>query len=483
MSLFLRGMALLVVVALFAAACSGSDGSDGSDGSSTTTSTIAAGATTVTTATITTTTTTTTAPVDDGIAVDGVTVTADTIYLGMLADLSGPFSGNVVDLIDAQLVFWSDLNESGGIAGRQIELLIEDTAYDLDRHQAAYEDLKDQVVFFSHSTGSPHTAAVANDLVADDRLAVAVSWYSGWADPELGANVVETGSNYCLEAMNGLNAIAVAHQEQNGSLPTLAIATDSGEYGEDSAAGARFVAEALGLEVRFDGGGTIEPIRDKSAIGAEIAATEADWVWLATDPISTAEIVAAALSSGYAGAWSGAMPSFSPRLLATDLGEYLSDTWWLSVLFAPVGADVDGMPEVYAALADAYPDRYPSDGLIKGYLEFATTRQILERAAELGDLTPQGVLAARADLGGLEFDGISPATVFADTLDAAATRETALYRPSKDAFDAQGGLNATFAEGAVSPYELVESFFVSDVAAAYSFDGPCYTIAIPLDDG
>jgi ABC-type branched-subunit amino acid transport system substrate-binding protein len=415
--------------------------------------------------------------------VDGITVTADTIYLGLLADLSGPLSGHDVDLVDAQLVFWSDLNESGGIAGRRVELLIEDTGLDPDRYRASYADLKDRVVFFSHSTGSQNTAAIATDLVVDDRLAVATGWYSGWADPGLGANVIETGSNYCIEAINGLSALAAAHQLETGFLPTLAIATDGSEYGEDSAAGARILAEELGLQIRLDGGGSIDPTRDMSAVGSEIAGVEADLTWLATEPNSTAEIVTAALAEDYAGSWSGAMPSFSPRLLATDLGDYLAENWTLSMLFSPAGADVVGMSEVYAGLADAFPDRYPSDSLIKGYIEFAATKQILDHAAELGDLTPEGLLTARADLDGLEFGGISPPTVFADNLNDAVTRETALYLPNKEAFDEQGGLSASFAAGAVAPYDLIQPFEVSDVAATYSFDVPCYTIAIPLDEG
>ena len=478
MSRLLRSVSLAVVLALAAAGCSGSDQSDPAD--TTTTSTAAPTTTTTTTTTAAPTTTTTTPAVDDGIETDGDTVTADTIYVGLLADLSGPLSDNDVDLVDAQLVFWSDLNESGGIAGRQVELLIADTGSDLAAHRAAYDRLQDRVVLFSHSSGTQNTAAIADDLVADDRLAVAASSYSGWADPGLAANVIQTGSSYCIEAMNGLNAIAVAHQEENGFPPTLAIAADGGVYGEDSAAGARILAETLQLEVRFDG--TIDALRPTSAIGGEIATADADWTWLATDPSSTVEIVAAALSEGYAGAWSGAMPSFDPQLLATDLGDYLAENWLHSGLVSPLGAEVAGMSEVYATLADAYPDRYPNDDLVKGYLQFAAAKQILERAAELGDLTPGGLLAARADLEGVEFGGISPPTVFADNLNDAATRATALYRPNKDVFDDQGGLSATFAAEAVSPYELVEPFFVSDVAAAYSFDGPCYTIVIPADD-
>ena len=36
---------------------------------------------------------------------DGVTATDDTINVGVLADLTGPFSGTVVDVVDAQLAF------------------------------------------------------------------------------------------------------------------------------------------------------------------------------------------------------------------------------------------------------------------------------------------------------------------------------------------------------------------------------------------
>ncbi len=62
--------------------------------------------------TVPTTTTTTQAPVP--IATDGVTVTDDTIYLGVLADVTGPFSGTVIDVLDAQVAFWSKLNGEGG---------------------------------------------------------------------------------------------------------------------------------------------------------------------------------------------------------------------------------------------------------------------------------------------------------------------------------------------------------------------------------
>jgi ABC-type branched-subunit amino acid transport system substrate-binding protein len=410
------------------------------------------------------------------IRMDGVTVTDDTIYLGVLADLSGPFSGLVVDIVDAQLAFWSDVNDHGGIAGRQIELMISDTGYDVARHEQRYAALKDHVVMFAHSTGSAHTAAIADDLVADHRLATVATWYSGWADPALGANVLETGSNYCMEAMNALSYVAESHEAQTGSLPKVAIVTDAGDYGQDSAAGAKLVLSSLGDPVAFDGEGAITPGVDLAAIGAAIAQSGADWSWLATDPTSAASIVRSAIQQGYAGQWSGAMPSFSTRLLDSALGDYLSQTWLMSALFTPMGADVDGMSDVYDVLAEAFPARYPSDALVKGYLEFSVVRAVLERAAELGDMTPKGLETAAASIGSYVFAGLSPANVYSGNPNDAVTRASALYRPSKELFDEEGGLGATLGAGATSPFVPVEGFFVSEVAADYTFSGPCYSL-------
>ncbi|MDJ0962548.1 MAG: ABC transporter substrate-binding protein [Acidimicrobiia bacterium] len=462
---------IFLVLALIVAACSGDGGeSTTSTTSATPTSTTAPGTSTAPT------TPTTAAPSGTPITTDGVTVTDDTIYLGILADLSGPFSGNVVDLIDAQLAFWARQNEAGGVAGRQVELLIKDTGYSLEQHQALYDELAPQVVMFSHSTGSPHTALISPSLVADDRLAIPTSWYSGWADPALGANVLEVGSNYCIEAMNTLSFLAGLHQSQFGTLPSIAIATDLGDYGGDSAAGARYAADQLGLTIAYDGGEQLVFGGDASGVVAGIAASGADYTWLATDPLTMSTLVAGALTLGYQGAWSGAMPSFSPRLLDTALGPYLTQAWFLSVLFAPMGSEVPGMQAVYEVLADAFPNRYPSDGLIKGYLEFSQTLQILERAAEAGDLTPAGVVAAAKDTGGLFFDGISPDNVYAGSMQDAVARATGIYRPSLEIFNEQGGLEATFAEGAISPYTVLQPFYISDLAAAYDFQQPCYLL-------
>ena len=410
------------------------------------------------------------------IKTDGVTVTDDTIYVGLLADVTGPFSGTVIDVLDAQVAFWSKVNEEGGIAGRRVELLIENTGYNPELHVEKYAALADQVVMIAHSTGSPHTLAILPDLIANHHLAVPVTWYSGWSDPTLGANLLETGSNYCMEAMNSISWLAADFEERTGARPTLAVATFPGDYGLDSYAGVAYAAEQLGLEVVYNGAGAIIPGADLLPVASGIAQSGADFTWLAADPLTLAGLVGTALQLGYTGQWSVSMPTFSDRLLGTALGDYIADNMYMSALMAPLGADVQGMDEVVEVLREKYPNRYPAAGMVEGYLEFSVAKRVLDYAAELGDLTPAGVVAAANGIGSLSYQGLSPSNLFSGDANSTVTRATAIYKPDKVMFDAQGGLGASLGNGGISAMVKVADFFASDLAANYDFQGPCYVL-------
>ena len=179
---------LLMAFGLVAAAC-------GDDDAETTTTAPPAQPTTTTTSaptttggdggtTTTTTTTTTTSPPPAAEIATDVGVTDDEIRIGLLSDLSGPFGGLVGLIVAGQQAFWAKVNAEGGIAGRQVVLEIEDTSYDVQTHVQLYGELKDEVVAFGHSTGSPHTIAILEDLKDDNLVAIPLTWYSGWTDPE-----------------------------------------------------------------------------------------------------------------------------------------------------------------------------------------------------------------------------------------------------------------------------------------------------------
>ena len=155
----------------------------------------------------------------------------------------------------------------------------------------------DGVVMFSQSTGSPHTAATAAALVEDDLLAIPLSWYSGWADPTIGENVLELYTSYCIESMNGLTYLAGAHDAS-----TVAIISFPGEYGQDGAFGAKVAAEALGLEVVYDGEGAVVPGADQTPVITELVNAEPDLVWATINPTTLRRDHGRRLRPGPAGA-------------------------------------------------------------------------------------------------------------------------------------------------------------------------------------
>ena len=174
----MRWLALLTVFAMIIVACG-----DGDDAG---TETTAAPETTQADTTETTagdTTDTTAAPDTGGeILTDfGVDLDAGVIRVGMLSDLTGPFGPLVSAILAGSQAYWDDVNANGGINGLQVELVVRDTVYVIDNHIQFYNEIRDQVALIGHSTGSPHTVAINDQLQADGMLAIPLTWYSGWS--------------------------------------------------------------------------------------------------------------------------------------------------------------------------------------------------------------------------------------------------------------------------------------------------------------
>ena len=399
-----------------------------------------------------------------------VGVTEDPITVGMLADLSGAFAPLVTQIVEAQEVYWDIVNANGGIAGRQVELLIEDNGYDVPTQLEKYEALRDEVAIISQSTGSPHTSAIAAQLVEDDLIAIPLSWYSGWPDPEFGANALETYATYCVESLNGIEWL-----HNNRDVQTVALISFPGEYGGDGDAGARMAAEALGLEIVYDGAGQVtqpsadNPNPDWSGVISQIVDTNPDLVWTTINPSSLAAIMGAAVGQGYAGLWSGNVPSFSYLLLGTEVAPLLDQYYITSGYTVTWGEDVPGMAGLSEAMTAARPDLPPSDAYVFGWTEAATTHAILEQAALNGDLTRAGIVAAANEVT-VEYDGLAPTQSWGGEPNDVIVRETYMYDVSLEDFDLTPMGEGEGDTGTV----LLEGPYTGELAANFTYEGPCF---------
>jgi ABC-type branched-subunit amino acid transport system substrate-binding protein len=388
----------------------------------------------------------------------------------MLADLSGAFAPLVTEIVEAQKVYWDNVNANGGIAGRQVELMIEDTGYDVAVTQEKYESLRNEVAIFSQSTGSPHTAAIAPSLVQDDLIAIPLSWYSGWAFGELGQNAFESYTNYCFEAMNGMEWF-----NKNKDVQKVALISFPGEYGGDGAAGAKKAAEALGMEIVYDGTGQVTPPSadnpnpDQTAIISQIVGSGADLVWASINPTTLAGIMGGAVSQGFTGLWSGNSPTYSFKLLGTALAPLLDQYYIASTYIVTWGSDVPGMQEVVDAMTTARPDLPVSDVYILGWTEGEITKAILEQAAANGDMTRAGIVAAANEVTA-ELKGLAPDQTWAGEPNDFIVRESYMYDVDVANFNP-----VTLGEGGGSTgWTLLEGPYTGDTVADYDFTEPCY---------
>ncbi len=467
-----RLLALLMAFGMVAAACGGSD-SDGADGGSDET----------TTETETETdggdegaTETTAAPEEAGepaaeIATD-FGVTDDTIRIGINADLSGPFAALVSEIVLAQEVYWEWVNDNGGIADRMIELEIIDSGYDtakgIENYEILAQESEEGVLMITENTGSPITAAIAEDAADDNMLLIPLTWASLWPDPDIGSAVVEKQITYCAESINGVSWLK-EKVESEGLEAKLAIISRPGEYGEDGAAGAEIAAEELGIEVVYDGVGAVAG-DDRTAIISELVGSGATMVWTVVTPGELADIFGGAVSQGFEAAWSGNGPSFSyPVLLSTDLAPQFDEYYWQSGYAVPwKGNDSEGMQEMIDAMVERRPDAVLSDQYITGWMEGMIAQTLLEKAAANGDMTRAGMVAALGEVT-VDFKGLSPNQSWGGDYNDILVRESYIYDVDATAFD----LQPISADAGSSGLILEEGPFTSDVLAGYEFDGPC----------
>ena len=454
-----KWLALLLVLGLVLAACG-----DGGAGDTTTSSgeeepTTTAGAEEEPT--------TTAGEEPAEIATDvGVDLEGGTITVGLLSDLSGPFSPLVQVINTGHQVYWDSVNADGGINGLQVNLEVRDTGYVVDTHVQLYEELKTQVVAFGHSTGSPHTVAINPQLQADGILAIPLTWYSGWSDPAINANLVPHGVPYCIEAMNMIEYLTLEAPDAT----TIAIASSPGDYGQDSNAGAVLAAEALGLEVVYDGTGVVvatDPATLAEVAGG-IAGSDAELVWVTTDPTSFGSIYGQALATGFEALWSGAGPSWNPALVAPDspIAEPLARDFYVSAYYAPWAAESEGNQMVRDLVAEFAPDAPPLDYYAEGVIEGTILHQALLAAYDAGDMTQAGVLAAAKSLEAVSFGGLAPDETYVGEANERLQRAQFISRPDP----------AGLAGGTSTGVTLVESLYISDLAAAFEFNETCFQL-------
>lgn len=404
----------------------------------------------------------------------GFGVSDDVIRIGLNVDLSGPSASLVSEVVEGQTVYWDVLNADGGIAGRQVEMVILDSGSMLETGIENFATLAqtsdDGVVMISENTGSAITAAIAADAASLGLAVIPGSWASQWSDPELGSSLIEQGSNYCVQSINGVSFLHDRVQAA-GVDPKLAIVSRSSAYGQDGHAGAALAADALGIDVVYAFNGQVTG-ESSTVMTRELVNSGANMVWLALNSEETADVFGGAVNQGMEAEWSGNQPSYHHSLLVGDLGPAFGEYYWHSTFSMPWNAEPsDGMSEVLAAFEEHRPDNQIADGYVAGWVEGMIVETILRHAAADGDMTRAGVLRAVHEVT-VDFKGLSPNQRWSPDPNESIVRETYIFGLDIGARDIQPVHTGVGGTGLV----LEAGPYVSATAADFVVDGPCAMI-------
>jgi ABC-type branched-subunit amino acid transport system substrate-binding protein len=374
---WLRLLTGLAAVALVATACGGRDDDDDAAG-------------------------------DDDVAEGGAPETVpgfdgETIRLGVLTPTSGPVAIIGEPLTNGNRAYWDYVNEElGGVAGQyQVELVVEDSAYDAPTAVQKYNEIKGDVVMFNQLLGTPIVNALLEQLVADNIVAQPASLDSFWVREQ---NLLPIGAPYQIQAINGVDW----YVNEGGGSTDSAICTlrQDDPYGEAGQEGVDFALEELGIdlteEVTFPVGNP-----DFTTQITQLQGAGCEMVWLTSTPTDTGSALGKAAELGYAPRWMGQSPTWIGLFVESPLLPYLEANFIL-VGEGPEYGDqsVPGMAELIR-IQDTYaPGQEPDIYFGFGYNEAKAVHQVLEQAVEMGDLSHEGIIEAMNSIDELDFEGL-----------------------------------------------------------------------------
>lgn len=372
------------------------------------------------------------------------------IYLGTISDLTqGPFAALGVPITAAQEAFWKRVNEDGGIGGYDIDVTkyVSDNLYNPQDHARLYSEMEPNVLALAQSLGSPTTLAILEQMKSQSVIAAPASWTSLWGFED---NILESGSSYCVEAMNALDYVG-----EQGTVDKVLAVGFPGDYGGDGAAGAEIAAEKAGAD--FDFVETAPGAEGQSGAISAIVKGKPDVVVLGVGPTETGVIVGQAAAQGFTGRFVGLSPTWNPALLDSPAAGALEKLFTHVGPWGSFSTDTPGHQAMREALGEV---EQPNDGYTSGWAWSYPMKAALEAWLDGDyDKTREGLFEAVGDLETVDYEGMLPEEAGDRTGDNDIFRQSVISKvdPAADA-----GLT------------VLEDFKAGATASDHDFTGACF---------
>ncbi|TFV90914.1 ABC transporter substrate-binding protein [Blastococcus sp. CT_GayMR20] len=363
---------------------------------------------------------------DSGDVETGNGVTDSAINIGVLTDLSGPFAAGAAVQVTEFQAYWDQVNADGGICDRDVEMQVQDHAYDPQKAVSLFRSISSDVVALQQVLGGPTSAAV---LPLADQEGLYVGGV-GWASTALEYESNQLpGASYSIQGANAIDYLVDELGIAEGD--SVGVVYFVGDYGNDALAGAEHAAEERGLTVIPQ---EITPATtDLSAQASSLVQEGASAVILAAAPGQLASLAGVLGSQGADIPIVGMNPTFNPALLNTPAADALLANAYSITAVAPYASDAPGVQAANELYAEADPDGAVGWEVPLAYAQAQLLRTSLEGACEAGDLTPEGVVAAMREGSDVDTDGLLPDGLDYSTVGESPTRTVYVSKVSDTA--------------------------------------------------
>jgi ABC-type branched-subunit amino acid transport system substrate-binding protein len=317
----------------------------------------------------------------------GPGVTAKTIKLGALTDLTGPYATLGKSIVQAQQMWADETNAKGGICDRKIEIVVKDHGYDVQKAVTAYADIAPDVVAMPQVIGSPVVAALLDDIERDQVL----TFPQAWAASLLGKDPVQVlGTTYDVDMIGAVDFLTRTKGLKKGD--TIGHVYFEGDYGTNALEGSTWAAKRAGLKIA---GQKIKATdTDLSAQVSALRKAGVKAVLISAGPAQTASLVGVAASKGLRVPVVSSAPGFAPQLMKTPAAPALEAMLNVVSAAPAVSSDLPGVKSMVAAYQKKYPGSPVDSGVLSGYNAAQLLGQDLKKACEDGSLAREDVVKA-----------------------------------------------------------------------------------------
>lgn len=337
------------------------------------------------------------------IAVFALSLIADaaaqsTIQIGLVQPLTGAFAAAGTDVVDGAKIAADDINAKGGVLGKKLELITEDTKSNPTEAAAVVEKLivRDKVPVLMGASASTATLAVMPKLM-EYKVPMLVETSSS-------SKITTSGNPYIFRIAppSEVEAVVFGKIVNRIGIKKADFLVVNNDWGRGTADEFSKILKdngiAIGLVERMDQGA-----QDMNAQLVKFKGSGADTLFVTTAVEQLSLVLKQAASLGLNLRIISTGGSQNPDQLITNVGKAADDSWHL-VFFAPWAPEATPDPAAAKTFVAEWNSRgLPFGGLTSSFRGYDGIRAITEAIKIAGKAEPEAIRAAlwKVDILGL----------------------------------------------------------------------------------